>query len=125
MSIYTKPDTNSRNGAVTRNRNTEKAVHRYRAISYLLLACILFLLVVVLVLLKRGNYFSMLQDAMSDHTFQYTDNASYIQRKTQFELMPERNTDIVFLGDSITARFEPSGYSRKPTSAKDFFDDRH
>lgn len=55
-----------------------------------------FLLAVVLVLLKRGNYFSMLQDAMSDHTFQYTDNASYIQRKTQFELMPERNTDIVF-----------------------------
>ena len=110
MSILTKPDTNSRNGAVTHNRNTEKAVHRYRAISYLLLACILFLLAVVLVLLKRGNYFSMLQDAMSDHTFQYTDNASYIQRKTQFELMPERNTDIVFLGDSITARFEWQEY---------------
>ena len=110
MSIFTKPDTNSRNGAVTHNRDTEKAVHRYRAISYILLACILFLLAVVLVLLKHGNYFSMLQDAMSDHTFQYTDNASYIQRKTQFELMPERNTDIVFLGDSITARFEWQEY---------------
>ena len=47
---------------------------------------------------------------MSDHTFQYTDNASYIQRSTQFELMPERNTDIVFLGDSITARFEWQEY---------------
>lgn len=110
MSIFTKPDTNSRNGAVTHNRNTEKAVHRYRAISYLLLACILFLLAVVLVLLKRGNYFSMLQDAMSEHTFRYTDNASYIQRKTQFELMPERSTDVVFLGDSITARFEWQEY---------------
>ena len=70
MSIFTKPDTNSRNGAVTHNRDTEKAVHRYRAISYILLACILFLLAVVLVLLKHGNYFSMLQDALSDHTFQ-------------------------------------------------------
>ncbi len=110
MSIFTKPDTNSRNEAVTHNRNKEKAIHSYRAISYLLLACTLFLLAVVLVLLKRGNYFSMLQDAMSDHTFQYTDNASYIQRKTQFELMPERNTDIVFLGDSITARFEWQEY---------------
>ena len=110
MSIFTKPGTNSRNGAVTHNRNKEKAVHSYRVISYLLLACTLFLLAVVLVLLKRGNYFSMLQDAMSDHTFQYTDNASYIQRSTQFELMPERNTDIVFLGDSITARFEWQEY---------------
>ncbi len=82
----------------------------YRIISYLLLTSTLLLFLAVLFLLKRGNYFSMLQDAMSDHTFQYTDNASYIQRKTQFELMPERNTDIVFLGDSITARFEWQEY---------------
>lgn len=82
----------------------------YRVISYLLLTSTLLLFLAVLFLLKRGNYFSMLQDAMSDHTFQYTDNASYIQRKTQFELMPERNTDIVFLGDSVTARFEWQEY---------------
>jgi len=81
-----------------------------RTIIYLLLASTLLLLLFVLFLLKRGNYFAMLKDAMSDHTFQYTDNASYIQRKTQFELMPERNTDIVFLGDSITARFEWQEY---------------
>lgn len=81
-----------------------------RTIIYLLLASTLLLLLVVLFLLKRGNYFAMLKDAMSEHTFQYTDNASYIQRKTQFELMPERSTDVVFLGDSITARFEWQEY---------------
>ena len=95
----------------TKEEAKNKSVRNsYRIVSYLLLACTLLLLAAVLFLLKRGNYFSMLQDAMSDHTFQYTDNASYIQRKTQFELMPERSTDIVFLGDSITARFEWQEY---------------
>ena len=95
----------------TKEEAKNKSVRNsYRIVSYLLLACTLLLLAAVLFLLKRGNYFSMLQDAMSDHTFQYTDNASYIQRKTQFELMPERITDIVFLGDSITARFEWQEY---------------
>lgn len=95
----------------TKEENKNKSVRSsYRIISYLLLTSTLLLFLAVLFLLKRGNYFSMLQDAMSDHTFQYTDNASYIQRKTQFELMPERNTNIVFLGDSITARFEWQEY---------------
>lgn len=95
----------------TKEENKNKSVRSsYRIISYLLLTSTLLLFLAVLFLLKRGNYFSMLQDAMSDHTFQYTDNASYIQRKTQFELMPDRNTDIVFLGDSITARFEWQEY---------------
>ena len=95
----------------TKEEAKNKSVRNsYRIVSYLLLACTLLLLAAVLFLLKRGNYFSMLQDAMSDHTFQYTDNAAYIQRKTQFELMPGRNTDVVFLGDSITARFEWQEY---------------
>ena len=99
-----------KNPRIKEDAKNKSVRNSYRIVSYLLLACTLLLLAAVLFLLKRGNYFSMLQDAMSDHTFQYTDNASYIQRKTQFELMPERNTDVVFLGDSITARFEWQEY---------------
>ena len=99
-----------KNPRIKEEAKNKSVRNSYRIVSYLLLACTLLLLAAVLFLLKRGNYFSMLQDAMSDHTFQYTDNASYIQRKTQFELMPERNTGVVFLGDSITARFEWQEY---------------
>lgn len=99
-----------KNPKIKEEAKNKSVRNSYRIVSYLLLTSTLLLFLAVLFLLKRGNYFSMLQDAMSDHTFQYTDNASYIQRKTQFELMPERNTDVVFLGDSITARFEWQEY---------------
>lgn len=74
-----------------------------------LLVC-LFLFAVTLFLLKRGHYFDMMKETMSKDSYQYLQNASYGQRQSQFEMLPERDTDIVFLGDSITARFEWQNY---------------
>lgn len=63
-----------------------------------------------ILLLIRGNYFSMLKHSLSDEGYDYTRNASYVQRQSQFEILPDRDTDVVFLGDSITARFEWQNY---------------
>lgn len=65
-----------------------------------------------LLLLIRGNYFSMIRQAMSqsDGSYDYENNASYVQRSTQFDMLPAQDTDIVFVGDSITARFEWDEY---------------
>lgn len=72
-----------------------------------MLLCFSFLCCCLLLfLLLRGGYFSALQTSLSKEPYDYTKNASYVQRKTQFEMLPPKDADIVFAGDSITARFE-------------------
>ena len=65
-----------------------------------------------LVLLIRGNYFDILIQTMSSDSgsYDYKNNASYVQRSSQFDMLPVQDTDIVFAGDSITARFEWDEY---------------
>jgi lysophospholipase L1-like esterase len=47
---------------------------------------------------------------VSHEAYHYTDNASYVQRQSQFEMLPVADVDVVFAGDSITARFEWQEY---------------
>ncbi len=90
--------------------NDSKKYKFYRAGFFILLAGCLLLGCMTLFLLVRGNYFTMIQETMSHEAYDYTDNASYLQRSSQFEMLPVTDTDIVFVGDSITARFEWDEY---------------
>ena len=82
----------------------------YRIGFYLFLTCSILLFGCVLFLLVRGNYFAMWKQVTSDAAYDYAKNASYVQRQTQFEMLPARDVDVVFAGDSITARFEWQEY---------------
>ena len=95
----------------------KKQTNRYKLLFWILLPVSTLLLAMTVFLLIRGNYFTILRQTMSHETYHYTDNASYVQRKTQFEMLPDRDTDVVFLGDSITARFEWQEYFRDLTVA--------
>jgi len=90
----------------------KKSERFYRVGFFVLLAGCLLLGCITLVLLIRGNYFDRIRQAMSPDkgSYNYENNASYTQRATQFEMLPVRDTDIVFVGDSITARFEWDEY---------------
>lgn len=90
----------------------KKSERFYRIGFYVLLAGCLLLGCLSLLLLIRGNYFTMLRQTMSqtDESYDYESNASYVQRSTQFDMLPVQDTDIVFVGDSITARFEWDEY---------------
>ena len=84
----------------------------YRIGFYILLAGCILLGCLSLLLLIRGNYFEMIRQTMSqsEGSYNYENNASYVQRSTQFDMLPVQDTDIVFVGDSITARFEWDEY---------------
>lgn len=84
----------------------------YRIGFYALLAGCVILGCMTLFLLIRGDYFAILRHTVSRDTgsYNYEDNASYVQRTTQFSMLPVQDTDIVFVGDSITARFEWDEY---------------
>ncbi len=60
----------------------------------------------LLFLLYREGYFKSLYNTVNDVPYSYEDNAQYAQRESLFEICPVRKTDIVFVGDSITARGE-------------------
>lgn len=92
------------------NMHIKKRSTFYRRGFFLLLCFSLLCCCMILFLLIRGGYFASLQTALSEENYDYTKNASYIQRKTQFEMLPEKDADIVFAGDSITARFEWDEY---------------
>lgn len=84
----------------------------YRIGFYALLAGCVILGCMTLFLLIRGDYFAILRHTVSrdNGSYNYEDNASYVQRTTQFSMLPVQDTDIVFVGDSITARFEWDEY---------------
>jgi len=90
----------------------KKSERFYRIGFYVLTTGCLLLGCLTLLLLIRGNYFGMLRQTMSQEkgSYDYESNASYVQRSTQFDMLPVRDTDIVFVGDSITARFEWDEY---------------
>ena len=90
----------------------KKSERFYRIGFWVLLPACLMLGAMTLLLLIRGNYFTMLAQTMSQNkeSYGYESNASYIQRSTQFDMLPVQDTDIVFVGDSITARFEWDEY---------------
>ncbi len=89
----------------------------YRIGFYILLFGCLLLSCLTFILLIRGNYFTMLKQTVSHEPYHYEDNASYTQRTTQFDILPVQDTDIVFVGDSITARFEWDEYFTNYTVA--------
>ena len=90
----------------------QKSDRFYRRGFWILLTGCLLLAAFCLLLLIRGNYFDMLRQTMSQDkgSYDYESNASYVQRSTQFDMLPVQDTDIVFVGDSITARFEWDEY---------------
>ena len=90
----------------------QKSDRFYRRGFWILLIGCLLLAAFCLLLLIRGNYFDMLRQTMSQDkgSYDYESNASYVQRSTQFDMLPVQDTDIVFVGDSITARFEWDEY---------------
>lgn len=91
-------------------QNQIRKQHSLKTLCIFSCICCIILFCTTVFLLIRGNYFSMLRQTMSDESYHYENNASYVQRQTQFEMLPVRDTDVVFLGDSITARFEWQGY---------------
>ncbi len=97
----------------------KKSERFYRIGFYILLGGCLLLGCLSLFLLIRGNYFDMLAQTMSQDkgSYDYESNASYVQRSTQFDMLPVQDTDIVFVGDSITARFEWDEYFTQFTVA--------
>lgn len=97
----------------------KKSERFYRIGFWVLLAGCLLLGCLSLILLIRGNYFDMLAQTMAPdkESYDYESNASYVQRSTQFDMLPVQDTDIVFVGDSITARFEWDEYFTQYTVA--------
>ena len=66
--------------------------------------CIILCLAIAF-LLYRDGYFNILKEVSApDGHYDYTKNAQYTQRETTFALSQIEKSDIVFLGDSITAR---------------------
>ena len=76
-----------------------------RKIIVLLSIICFFLIIALLFLLYRNNYFSIFKQ-MSTNSYDYKSNAQYTQRQSLFEIVPQNNADIIFVGDSITARGE-------------------
>lgn len=97
----------------------KKSERFYRIGFYILLAGCLVLGCITAILLLRGNYFEMIRQTFSPDTknYNYENNASYVQRSTQFEMLPIQDVDIAFVGDSITARFEWDEYFTEYTVA--------
>lgn len=97
----------------------KKSERFYRIGFYILLAGCVLLAGMTLFLLIRGNYFNIIRQTMSQDkgSYDYENNASYVQRSTQFDMLPVQDTDIVFVGDSITARFEWDEYFTNYTVA--------
>lgn len=81
-----------------------------KAVMISLILINLLLLLSVLFLLLRGDYFSILTSSMKQTDYDYQSNACYTQRDTQFEMLPKNHVDVVFAGDSITQRFEWQEY---------------
>lgn len=65
--------------------------------------CVLLCLMLVF-LLYRDGYFASLKRVTASGHYDYMSNAQYTQRETTFALSNVTKSDIVFLGDSITAR---------------------
>lgn len=83
-----------------------KSSKKHKISQYLLYGSNLLLFALVLFLLYRHDYFSILTQMANNTSYDYTKNAQYTQRQTLFELLPDTQADIVFAGDSITARCE-------------------
>jgi len=79
--------------------------HAKKIIVSLSLCCLL-LLTAIIFLMYRAGYFTSLYNTVADVSHSYTDNAQYTQRQTLFEISPVTKADIIFIGDSITARGE-------------------
>lgn len=79
--------------------------HAKKIILLLSISCGL-LFCMVLFLLYRGGYFTSLYNTINAVPYSYGDNAQYIQRESMFEISPATKADIIFVGDSITARGE-------------------
>lgn len=74
--------------------------------NYILCLCCFILFAALVFLLYRDGYFTSLYQTVSASDYHYEDNAQYIQRNSMFLLSPAEKSDIVFVGDSITARGE-------------------
>lgn len=83
-----------------------KSPKKVKIYQYLLIGSNLVFLVLLLLLLYRHDYFSILSQMADTTSYDYTKNAQYTQRQTLFEALPKQKADILFAGDSITARCE-------------------
>ena len=73
----------------------------------ILLSTLLILVILLFVgLLYRDGYFTSLYHTVKAQPYSYKNNAQYVQRETLFEASPVDSADIIFVGDSITARGE-------------------
>lgn len=78
---------------------------REKKIIFLLSILCILLMMALLFLLYRNNYFAVFKQ-MSSNSYDYKNNAQYTQRQSLFEVAPKETADLVFVGDSITARGE-------------------
>lgn len=82
-----------------------KKLLKNKVALFFIVVCI-FLFLCLLFLLKRDGYFDILKHTMKNEKHSYLDNAQYTQRETMFESSKVEGVDVVFVGDSITARIE-------------------
>jgi lysophospholipase L1-like esterase len=73
---------------------------------FLLGALSVALFLTLLFIIYRDGYFDALYKTVNAVPYSYADNAQYTQRETLFEASPSTHADIIFIGDSITARGE-------------------
>lgn len=78
---------------------------REKKIIIILSCSCIFLILALLFILYRNNYFAIFKQISND-SYDYKSNAQYTQRQSLFEVTPQNTADIVFVGDSITARGE-------------------
>lgn len=83
-----------------------KSPIKHKISQYLLYGSNLLLLTLVIFLLYRHDYFSLITQMTDNSSYDYKKNAQYTQRQTLFEALPVKQADIIFAGDSITARCE-------------------
>ncbi|MBE5870340.1 MAG: hypothetical protein E7294_03645 [Lachnospiraceae bacterium] len=69
-----------------------------------------FLLLALIFIIYRDGYFNTLYRKVHSVPYSYRTNAQYTQRETMFEMSPVQKADIIFVGDSITARAEWQEY---------------
>lgn len=79
--------------------------HPKKLVISLSILCLL-LFGAVCFFIYRGNYLTAFYNTVNEVPYSYLDNAQYTQRETLFESSPVKKADIVFVGDSITARGE-------------------
>ena len=83
---------------------------RLKRLTAILIFLCAFFMLALLFIIYRDGYFNSLYRKVNSVPYSYSSNAQYTQRESMFEMSPVKKADIIFVGDSITARAEWQEY---------------